>query len=80
LIITTIENHCFVLGVDEWARIRCRWKESQFQHATTEMFVEKLGRVDLTIDAFVELQNNVLSFKTSGLVALLAEDFGRMLV
>jgi len=34
------------------------------------MFVEKLGRVDLTIDAFVELQNNVLSFKTSGLVAL----------
>ena len=54
LIITIIENHDFVLGVDEQARIRCPQKESQFQHATTEMFVEKLGRVDLATDAFAE--------------------------
>ena len=34
------------------------------------MLIEKLWRIDLSIDAFLELENDVLSFKSSRLIVL----------
>ena len=70
MVITVIENHDFELGMNEETGIGVRGLESKFTHANTQVIEEKLGTIDLPIDALFHKQDNVTVFKPRGAIIL----------
>mgnify|MGYP007080399459 CR=1 FL=1 len=56
--------------MNEQARASFGWFKSKGIHAFAQMFIEQFGAVDLSINALVEFENDVLRVKPSRTVAL----------
>lgn len=56
--------------MDEEARVRISWSEPKLWHSFAKMLTEKLGAVNLSMDALVEFQRQVAAFCSSRMAAL----------
>jgi hypothetical protein len=70
LVITVVQDHDLEFLMDEEAGISSRGFKAKLGHAFAEMFIEKLGGINLSIDALVHLEHHILALKCNGFVVL----------